>query len=157
VLRDIVLDSSPGADWKEQIEIGVGRFTLALAKLGTAVAARYTDLPVEARVILNSAKGAEVSVYHLESGSMKGDFYKIIAQADKQMEKRGWYRVVGVIEERDLVAVYVRDDADLSRDAQVTVLVLNGRDMVCASARSDVRPLFRLAMEKAEEKLPPRT
>jgi hypothetical protein len=155
VLRDSVLRNSPSAEWEKQVELGVGRITLAVAQIGGAVASRYVDIPPEARIILNSAKGVNASVYQLRGGDLKGmQPQKVLAQADKNMEKRGWYRLVGVVSERELVAVYVPEGADLARDAEVAVLVLNNRDLVCAGARTDIRPLYKLAMDKARTEFP---
>lgn len=155
MLRDAVLQNTPTAEWEEQIEIGLGRISFAVVQLGGAVAARFVDLPPEARTVLNSAKGANASVYHRKGGSLD-DFnpQKVLAQADKNMEKRGWYRLVGVLRERELVAVYVPEDVDLARDAEVCVLVVNESELVCAGARSDLRPLYALGMEKAKEQFP---
>ena len=154
-LRDAVLNNTPEAEWEEQVELGFGRISVAVLQLGGAVVSRCVEVPPEARAILSAAKGAEASVYQLRGGTLNGfDPQKILAEADKKMEKRGWYRLVGVVQERELVAVYVPEDVDLAKDAEVAVLVLNDKDLVCVGARSDLRPLYRIAMEKAGDKFP---
>src|SRR4051812_41142624 len=59
-LRDAALDSGFGrADQK--IEVGVGFFTVGLARL----ASKYVDIPPEARTAIGSLKQAECAVYEV--------------------------------------------------------------------------------------------
>ena len=102
-LRDAALESG-FEDAEEKIEIGVGFFTVTLAKLAT----KYIELPPEARTALRSLRNAECAVYEVQSA--RGSLSSVLAEADRVMEDRGWERLVGVIQSDQLVAVYVPKD-----------------------------------------------
>jgi|KBSSwiStaDraftv2_1062776.scaffolds.fasta_scaffold532002_2 hypothetical protein len=143
-LRDAALDAGfTRAD--EKIEIGVGFFTVGLARL----ASKYVDIPDEARTALSSLKQAECAVYEVHQ--RRESLASILRDADKAMEHRACDRLVGVIHENQLVAVYVPHDMNSAHDVKASVLVLNGKQLVCATARADARDLVQLAMEKVRE------
>lgn len=150
VLRDAVMDNSSGS-WDEKIEFGIGRLTFAAAQLGS----RYVDLPDEARIALRAANAGEVGIYECRGGRTADDRAKMLADADEKLAGRGWERMVGVIQDDQLVAVYVPTKATSARNFKVCVLVLNGSQLICASARASAGPLLDLALEKAH--LPPRS
>ena len=146
-LRDVGLEFA-GEGAEEKIELGVGFFTVGLAKLGT----RFVDMPPEAKTILGSVKGVECSVYELSGG--KQNFAEVLARADKVMSKRDTDRVVGIVDGEQLIAVYVPRDADSIRKMSMSVLVLTKRELICATARGDLDAVMELAYAKAQEKLP---
>lgn len=149
VLRDAVLDNS-SADWDQKVELGAGRLTFALAHIGS----RWVDMPEEAREIFGSVSGGEVSVFESKGKRHREDRAKILEIADRKMSGRGWERMVGVSQEENFVAVYVPKEQTSTRNVRVCVLVLNERNLVCASARTDLKPLLKLAMEKTDENFP---
>jgi hypothetical protein len=140
-LRDAALDSG-FARVDEKIEFGVGFFTLGLAKLAT----HYIDKSPEARTALSSFKNAECAVY--EVSQRLQSLGSILTEADKAMDIRGCERLVGVIHERQLVAIYVPREMKSAHDVKASVLVLNGKQLVCVSARADARSLLQLALDK---------
>ncbi|MGH7967363.1 MAG: hypothetical protein ACREIC_01410, partial [Limisphaerales bacterium] len=66
----------------------------------------------------------------------------ILDRADKAMTRRGWVRVVGVIQENQLVAVYLPRNGISSSRMKACVAVLDGRDLVVVSARGNLEPLM---------------
>ena len=152
-LRDAALDNGLGGA-EEKIEFALGRFTFAAANFGLSFV-ETDQIPDEARILLGSVKGAEVSVYNFKKRA--GDLSKVMADADRALEKRGFERLVGVIERDQLVAVYIPKKMRSARDVRFSVLVLNNRDLVCVSARGDVRTIMDFAMARAQEHLPPGT
>ena len=146
-LRDVALEFGvDGAE--EKIELGVGFFTVGLAKLGT----RFVEMPAEARSILGSVKGVECSVYEIQS--QKRDLAELLKRADEAMDQQGCERVVGVIDAEQLVAVYVPRRATSHRNLSMSVMVLTQRELVCATARGDLEPVVQMAFAKAQEHLP---
>jgi hypothetical protein len=133
--------NSAKAEWDEQIEIGVGAITLNLARAVVA----FTDVEPEARTALRAVRGAEVGVYHRRDSRRKLDRAAMLRAADKAMEARGWDRVVGVIEQHAFVAVYVPNDLRSTRNVKACVVSLDDRELVVASARSNLEPLMELA------------
>jgi hypothetical protein len=140
-LRDAVLDSG-FARADEKIEFGVGFFTVGLAHLAT----QYIDIPPEARNALSSVKQVECAVYEVHQ--RRESLASILMEADKAMESRGCERLVGVIHERQLVAVYVPRDMNSAHDVKASVLVLDGKQLVCVTARANARDLVQLALNK---------
>ena len=145
-LRDVALEFNENAE--EKIEIGAGFFTVGLVKLG----ARLVELPPEAKSVLGSVHGVECSVYQLQSDA--SDHAKLLIKADKAMSKRGRDRIVGVIDDNQLVAVYAPRDQSSHRNMTFSVMVVTGRELVCATARGDLEPVLQLAYAKSQQHLP---
>ncbi len=143
-LRDSVIKSA-GAQWDQQIEFGVGAMTLTVARAGLA----FVDLEPEARAALQAARGAEVGVYKRRraQGILRGGV--ILRAADQAMAGRGWDRIVGVTNGRELVAVYAPQAVRSTRNVKVCVLVLTPEELVVASARSNLEPLMEIAFNHA--------
>jgi hypothetical protein len=146
-LRDVALEfGAEGAE--EKIELGVGFFTVGLAKLGT----RMLEAPPEVKALLGSVDGVECSVYQLRG--RQGDLAELLAEADKAMEKWGCERVVGVVDREQFVAVYVPREMNSHRNASMSVLVMTKRELICATARGDLEPVLQIAYGKAREHMP---
>jgi hypothetical protein len=146
-LRDVALKLQT-AEAQERIEMGVGFFTVGLAKLG----ARFVELPPEVRGILGSVDGVECSVYELRAG--QSNFAEVLSGADEVMDQRGSDRVVGVLDSDQLIAVYVPRTMKSHRDMSISVMVLTKRELICASARGDLDSVMQLAITKAQEQFP---
>ena len=143
-LRDCVMKVAP-AEWEEEIEIGVGPLTLNLARAGLA----FVALEPEARSALHAVRSAAVGVYKLRSGHQQPNLVAMLSAADKTMAGRGWDRVVGVMDRRELVAVYVPAQVRSTRNVKVCLVTVNGEELVVASARSNLEPLMALAWNRA--------
>lgn len=149
-LRDVALEfGAEGAE--EKIEFGVGFFTVGLAKLGT----RFVEMPPEIKSILGSVDGVECSVY--ETRGQPENLAVLLKEADKAMDKRGCDRVVGVLDNEQLIAVYVPRGVNSHRNMSISVMVLTKRELICASARGDLEPVMQMAFAKAHENLPKKT
>ena len=147
-LRDSVMKSASG-EWDEEIEIGVGALTLNLARAGLA----FVSLEPEARAALAAARGAEVGVYRLQKQRRRLDHATMLAKADQAMSRRGWDRVVGVMNEREFVAVYVPNHVRSTRNVKICVVVMDGQELVVASARGNLEPLMEIAFSRAPWRL----
>jgi len=143
-LRDSVMKAAH-ADREERIEIGVGPLTLNLARAGLA----FVDLEPDARSGLHAVRSAEVGVYKLLSGHQQLNLAAMLSAADKAMAGRGWDRVVGVMDRRELVAIYVPAQVRSTRNVRVCLLTVDGQELVVASARSNLEPLMALAWKRA--------
>ena len=144
-LRDSVMKSAP-VKWEEQIEIGVGPLTLNLARAGLC----FVDLDPEARAALNAVRGAEVGVYKLRGGHQPLGHAALLAAADRAMARRGWDRMVGVVDRRELVAIYLPAKACSARNLKLCLLKVSGEELVVASARSNLEPLMEMAERLAD-------
>ena len=146
-LRDSIMKAAP-AEWEEQIEIGVGPLTLNLARAGLA----FVDLEPEARTAFQAVRSAEVGVYNLRSERQPLDHAAMLSAADKTMADRGWDRVVGVMNRRELVAVYVPGQVRSTRNVKFCLVAVNGQELVVASARSNLEPLMEMAWNRANHR-----
>lgn len=137
-LRASLMQSVPGT-WHKKIALSVGSVTTGLVRAGS----RFINMPSEPRAALDALHGAEVGIYRLEEevAVNKG---AALQAADKAMKSRGWDRIVGVVGERELVAVYFPRKAS-PRDVKCCVLVFQGCDLVVASVRGNLEPLVQLA------------
>jgi hypothetical protein len=144
-LRNSVLKTA-GAKWDKEIEIGVGTLTLNLVRAGLA----FVDLEPDARAAVKALRSAEVGVYKLEAGSKRLNHPGLLLAADKAMTTRGWDRVVAVVSERELVAIYVPKNCRSARNVRACLVTLNDREMVVASAWSNLEPLREMAFNQRE-------
>jgi hypothetical protein len=138
-LRQTFTSAVPGK-WERKIDLRVGWITTALVRGGS----RFFNLPPEPRAALDSVRGAEVGVYHLTEEPAQLNRGRLLSQADEVMKARGWSRVVGVIEERELVAVYMPGKGVSPSRVKCCVVVLSGPELVVVSARGNLEPMMGL-------------
>lgn len=144
-----------GASWDRQFGVRLGAVPFALAR-GVA---HFLDLPAEARAGMSLVRGVEVSVSQgprRVSRAMRRD---LLACADQVLERRGWDRLVGVIEGDTVVGVYVPESMRSLRRLSVCVVVLDREQLVIASVRGNLQPLMELepvreALEQVRSHLP---
>jgi hypothetical protein len=141
-LRNAVVHGD-GAKWHKQVEANVGFLPLSLARMVLP----FTPAPPEAQQALSAVRSFEVSVHELRES--QPDRARILSDADKDMRKRGMDRVVAVLDGETAVAVYVKPERDGGAKVKVSVLVVDGRQMVAVTGRADLEPIMDLAMSKA--------
>jgi hypothetical protein len=107
----------------------------------------FIKIDPDVKLAVSAVHGVEFSVHELESS--KPDAARILADADTRMFKRGWDRVVMVRDGAEAVAVYAQITP--GSDIKVSVLVLEGRQMVAVTGHGKLEPLFELAMKKARD------
>ena len=134
-----------GAQWKKQVEANVGFLPLSVARMILP----FTPAPPEAQQALSAIRSVEVSVHELRGS--KPDHARILRDADEDMRKRGWDRVVAVLENDSAVAIYVTPDSGPGGKVKASVLVVDGNQMIAVTGRANLEPIMDLAMNKAEE------
>lgn len=147
-LRNSLMKSA-AVEWEQQIEIGLGALTLNLARAGLS----FVDLDCNARAALDAVRGADVGIYRLKHAPRSLDHAVLLSSADVAMAGRGWDRFVTVANRHEMVAVYVPKEVRSARNVKVCLVVLDSRQMVVASARSDLDPLLKIAFDR--KLLPP--
>jgi hypothetical protein len=138
-LRSSVMESVPGK-WNQQIAVNVGGWTLGLVRFGSS----FFNLPPEAKAALQFLQGAEVGVYELQGSSPTLNYSRVLTAADQSMKKRGWERIVGVVQGRQLVAVYMPRALSGIKQMECRVVVLDEHDLVVVSARGNPESLLAL-------------
>jgi hypothetical protein len=144
VLRNAAIHGD-GAQWKRQVEVSVGALPLWAARCVLP----FTPAPPEAQQALSAVRSVEVSLHELRKS--EPDRARIMREADEKMRKRGWDRVVGVLDRETAVAVYAQPQSGSGGNVKVSVLVLDGKQMVAVTGRAKLQPIFDLAMSKANE------
>ena len=142
-LRDGLIESS-GVDWHQKIALNVGDLTLGVARTGLS----FVHLDERARAALQTVRGVEVGIYELSAVEETPDRNAMLVAADKAMRAHGWERVVGVMAESDLVAVYVPEKNTTLQRLNCCVMVFDGRQMVLASARTNPQPLVQCLLNQ---------
>ena len=143
-LRDAVR-SSATSQWRTVINCNLGSLTFLLARMGLSC----VSLPPEARAGLASVRACEVGVYECAELSPAGR-PALLARADQAMTRRGWERMVGVLDRGELVAVYLPRDVSSPRNFKVCILVVAEHQVVVASARANLEPLISHLLERSD-------
>lgn len=152
-LRNSLLTSSDAA-WQPRFAFNVGNLTLSALRAGLS----HADIPPEGRAALQSLRGAEVGICQLPAAAESPDRAVMLCAADRAMAARGWDRVVGVMDGRALVAVYLPRNAAPARPLKICAVVFDGREMVVACVRANLTPLLECLQGQQGRFLPhPRT
>jgi len=136
-LRSGLIKAS-GAEWRQQFAFNVGGLTCGAVRSGLS----FVNLNKEARAAVQTVRGVEVSILRLAGGEKSPDCATMLGAADSAMNRRGWDRVVGVLDGEDMVAVYVSSKTTSCRRLECCVVVFDGEQMVVASARANLQPLL---------------
>ncbi len=134
---------SHGSAWPTtpEMKFSIGPGLLAMGR----VAAWCTDdLPIEARHALRAIDGASVGIYRLDRRLMPLDRGRMLAAADTRLGARGWVRVVTVMENRDLVLVYLPRKTDVSGRLEVCIAVVGEDKLVVVSAAAQTAALAKM-------------
>jgi hypothetical protein len=143
-LRNELIKSS-GVEWRQQIALNAGWLLVGTVRAGLSC----LRLPPEARVALQSVHAAGVGICELPAGTPPPNRAAMLASADSAMAARGWERVVGVIDDRDLVLVYLPEKVSVHR-LRCCVLVFDGKDLVLVSAQGNLEPLVKYALAQPD-------
>lgn len=146
-LRNAAIEGD-SATWKKRIELHVGAIPFAAARM----ALPFVRVDEDAKTAFSSLRSVEFSIHELTSS--EPDRARVIAEADARMSRRGWDRVVAVLNRDTAVSVYTQGEP--GDDLKISALVLNARHMVAVTGRGNLQPIFQLAMKKATEEGLPR-
>lgn len=140
------LTRASGTEWRKQIGLNIGDTTLGLAR-GALLFIKGVDR--EAQTALRAVHGVEVGIYQLTSTSKAPDPAAMLNAADKAMSNRGWERVVGVLDNEQMVCVFL--PAKITSDRmKCCVAVLDDRKLIVVSAKADLQPLVELAKSQTD-------
>jgi hypothetical protein len=135
------LFKASGIEWRQQIALNAGYLTVGAARAGLSC----LRLDPAAHAALQTVHAAGVGVYRLPSGVPQPSRTAMLVTADSAMTSRGWERVVGVIDGRDLVAVYCPKKFSVNH-LKCCVVVFDGEELVLVSAQGNPEPLASYAL-----------
>ena len=143
VLRNALIKSG-GIEWRQQIALNAGHLTMGAVRAGLS----YAKLDPGARVVLQSVQTAGVGIYQLPAGTKPPDRAAMLAAADSAMTARGWERMVGVMDAKNLVAVYLPKQNTSVQRMKCCVMVFDGNQMVLVSTQANLEPLLKYALDQ---------
>ena len=141
------LTRASGTEWRKQIGLNIGDTTLGVAR-GALPFIKGIDR--DAQSALRAVHGVEVGIYELDSTSKTPDRAAMLNAADKAMSRRGWERVVGVLDGDDMVSVFLPAKITPANQMKCCVAVLDDRKLIIVSARGDLKPLLEFARNKSD-------
>ena len=138
--RQIMSATGPG--WATKVQLNVGPATIGAANLGLRfVKDRNID---DARLALSAVSHASVGVYERSSASESWSRIKLLATTDQAMGKRGWTRLVGVVDEKETVIVYAPQDMPTGKSLEVCLAVINDKQLVVVATKVNTSALEEL-------------
>lgn len=148
VLRREVMTAS-GSEWSTRVQLDAGWFLLGSAR--TVLRFVQHENIDDARLALASVRHASVGVYERRGKHKDMNAAELMAQTDKEMAGRGWTRLVGVMNGKETVLVYV-SDADREGDKlDLCISVVTDRELVVVSTRVEAGNLMKLVEKHAPE------
>jgi hypothetical protein len=146
-MRDSVLEST-AVDGDTEIELSVGPLIFGMLRTGL----NFVELEPEVRSALGAVRGTSVGVYRVDRSGW--DQSEMMAKVDAAMSRRGWERLVAVLENQQCVLAYLPARIPSPRDLRLSVLVLDGEQLVVTYARVNPEPVFELALREAARHTP---
>lgn len=134
VLRRHVM-AATDSDWHTRVQVSTGRATLGLARL--VLTWVHDPHVADARLALKAVKSASVGVYELADGSAAWSYDELFSKTDEAMRKRGWNRLVGVADDKNIVLIYTDGDPDGTGPIDICLAVVDDRELVVASTTID--------------------
>lgn len=151
VLRKQVMAASH-ADWRTKVQLSVGR--VALGAVGTGLSFVHSPDIADAQLALKAVRQASVGVY--QRTTTDGESWsreQLFSDTDKAMGRRCWSRLVGVVDDKDVVLVYVPAKSPADGPIDICVSVLNDHELVVVSASVDADGLAALVEKHGGEEL----
>lgn len=134
-----------GTEWKTTIQISLGQVSFAALRGGLSFV-KDNDV-MEAHDALSALRKTSVGVYQRLGESGEWSSAELMSDTDKRMQRRRWIRIVGVVDGKDTVMVYVPKDGD--EIDRICVAVINAREMVVISATINPAALMDLVERHA--------
>lgn len=148
-LRKAMVTSS-GATFHRQFQAAVGPVLLGATRFGLSFVA---DLPPEARRVIGAVKSARVSVSRVEGTVGRTDFSKMLQATDRVMNRRGWERIVGVLDGDALVVIYVDPSPGWGGTVKIRLGVLESEQLVIVSTKAKLKPVVEVAIQAMQDEL----
>jgi hypothetical protein len=129
------------SDWHTKAQVSVGWMTIGAVRQGLRfVPHEHMD---EARDALAAVHHASVGVYERSDRDRADASGQLISRTDETMQRRGWTRLVGVVDGGDTVMIYSTDRKSGDR-LDLCIAVVNDRELVVVSTAVDTEAVDRL-------------
>jgi hypothetical protein len=135
------ITTATGAHWRTKVQFSIPPAGVSLAR---AVAWFVRDVPPQAREALWAVRSACVGVYEWNGTTGARHSGQLIADTDRVMARRGWTRMVGVVDGGDTVLIYLPDGSESGQPSRACLAVCSGQELVVVAGRFDAHTLARL-------------
>ncbi len=142
LLRQEVMAASD-SEWSTKVQVSAG--WCALTTVRTILQVVEHEHRAEAQLALAAVRRASVGVYERVGRAGEMSAGRMVTEIDRKMQKRGWSRLVGVLERNETVLVYTSDELGAGDKLEICVAVLDGDEMVIVSTKVDADKLYELA------------
>ena len=137
-----------GTEWRTKVQVSAGRLTLGAVWAGLA----FTDRKEfeDARLALESVSRISVGVY--ERTATLGEPWsrqKLRSATDETMHRRGWSRLVGVMDHKEAVLIYVPQKYSSTGPIDLCLAVVNERELVVVATTVNPEGLAELIAKHA--------
>lgn len=146
VLRRQVM-AATNTEWTTKMQVSVGGGTITTVRAGLSFV-ENADME-DVRGALRAVKSASVGVYERASDDVEWSAQALLVDTDRVMSQRGWTRLVGVAGRNETVMVYVPAKFDAAGPIDVALAVIDGRELVVASATIDPEALTEVVERHA--------
>jgi hypothetical protein len=134
--------TATGSDWHTKVQMNVGWGTLGTVRTVLRFV-KHKDI-ADARLALNAVRSASVGVYERRDAESDTDMQRMLVRTDKMMERRGWSRMVGVVDGRQTVLIYASEPETFGDKIDLCLAVIDGKELVVVSTRVDAGALTEL-------------
>jgi hypothetical protein len=136
--------------WNRKIAIHFGPATMAIFRNVLL----FVPMEEEARTAIETLRAVEAGVYKMPTPSMPRDAAISLARADKIMTSKKWERVVYVVKDNTLVAVYSPRKSVTAKAMKCCFVVLHEDILVVGSANIKLESILRLVQFDRNHRLP---
>jgi hypothetical protein len=135
---------SAGVETK--ISFGLGRIALGLVRF----IGGFGPLDADAKLAMGAIRGADVSIQELREKLAPGERLNVLTATDEAMARKGWERVVGVVEGDarmgdEIIGIYAPRTLKSDDELSLALFVLEDRQLITVAARCRLEPLIELA------------
>lgn len=152
VLRQKVV-AATRADWKTKVQLSAGQLAIGLVRTGFSLV--DSKEIADAKLALRAVTSASVGVYERKSKAVGAwSRQQLLVDTDEAMRRRGWVRLIGVVEQKDTVLIYGPADYEATDSIDICLSVVNERDLVVVSATIRPAELAELVEKHAGDQWP---
>ena len=152
LLRD-ELAAATGGGWHARVQLHASPVLLLAVR---AVVSHVDDVPADARQALAAVRSVCVGVYERTEDPGLRNGPAPWADIDAKMARRGWTRVVEVIDDREQVLIYLPADRTQAHPSRICLAVHDGRELVVVAGAFRPDALAELVGRELNTRLPRR-
>ena len=145
--------AATNADWKTKVQVSVGPLALGLVRTGFF----FVDnrKMADAKLALSAVKCASVGVYERKAKAARSwSQEQLLVDTDQAMHRRGWSRLVGVVDQKNTVLIYGPVGGETDDLIDICLSVVNEDELVVVSATISPAGLVELIEKYADDQWP---